>query len=56
MDKKAQIVHRLPYSINETVDLLKGIRAGLDMPLMTPEYQVLTYFIEMMEKTKLIRE
>ena len=37
---------RIPHSINESVDLLKELRAGLDMPLLTPEYQVLTYLIE----------
>lgn len=38
-----------PFSINENISLLEKVREGLDMPIMTPEYQVLSYLINVIK-------
>ncbi len=42
---------KTPYSFNENIHLLENIRAWLDMPTMTPEYQVLNAVIELLKAT-----
>jgi len=43
-------VGRLPFSANEAIYLIEGLRNGLNMPFMTLEYQVLTYAISLIKK------
>ena len=48
--EKSHRIAKFPFSTNEAIYLLKGLRAGLDMPLMTPEYQALTALIDMIDE------
>ena len=48
---KREAVGRLPFSMREGIELLEGVRSRLDMPLMTPEYQALTYAINLFKHT-----
>lgn len=41
---------KLPFSLNQCIELLSGVLARLDMPFMTEEYQVLNFAISLLKK------
>ena len=52
MNDKVEKIERMPFSINAGIEILANLRNGLDMPLMTPEYQVLSYAISLFRSVK----
>ncbi len=48
IDKREEL-GRLPFSTSEAIHLIEGLRNGLVMPFMNPEYQVLTYAIKLLK-------
>ncbi len=49
IEQTDNVMGRLPFSAAEAIYLIEGLRNGLDISLMTPEYQVLIHVISLLK-------